>query len=101
MKEITVTEIEQRFLNGEKLSIIDVREHEELVIHGKIPNSIHIPLHELPNRLDEIDQNEQHFLLCQSGGRSAIACSFLLEHGYKAINIIDGIVNWTGKFEQK
>lgn len=98
MKEISVKEIEKRLSKGEKLSIIDVREYEE-VKHGKIPGSVHIPLQELPNRLNEIDQNKQHFVICHSGGRSAQSCMFLKAQGYDVTNIIDGIVNWFGKLE--
>ncbi len=54
MPEISATELKQRLDNGDDIQIIDVREANEVAI-AKIPNSIHIPLGQILNRMSEID----------------------------------------------
>src|SRR5216684_3837803 len=58
MPEITATELKQRIDNGEDIQIIDVREDHEVAI-AKIPNTIHIPLGQVLNRMSEIDPNKE------------------------------------------
>ena len=52
--------------------IIDVREDNEWEA-GHAVGATHIPLGELPGRLDEIDPDEDNYVICRSGGRSARA----------------------------
>ena len=56
MEEITSTELKQRLDKGDDIQIIDVREDDEVAV-GRIPNSVHIPLGQVLNRMDEIDAN--------------------------------------------
>ncbi|WP_188455390.1 rhodanese-like domain-containing protein [Virgibacillus oceani] len=99
MKEITAKELEKKLIDGEKVSIIDVREDEE-VAQGKIPGARHIPLGQLTDHLDEIDKNQHHYMVCRSGGRSGSACSFLSKHGYDVINMAGGMLDWEGEIEK-
>ena len=43
--------------------IIDVREDEEIQ-EGMIRTAIHIPLGELPERLDELSKDDEYVLVC-------------------------------------
>ncbi|MCC0633282.1 CoA-disulfide reductase [Clostridioides sp. ZZV15-6388] len=70
--------------------IIDVREEFELAT-GKIPNSMHIPLGQLRDRLNEIPKNKKLYATCQIGLRGYAACRILEQHGLKCINIDGGI----------
>ncbi|NMS88847.1 CoA-disulfide reductase [Clostridioides difficile] len=70
--------------------IIDVRESFELST-GEIPNSIHIPLGQLRDRLNEIPKNKKIYVTCQVGLRGYLACRILEQHGIKCINIDGGI----------
>jgi len=97
-KQTTTEEITQRIKNGEKLSIIDVRESFE-VINGKIPGAKHIALGELASHLSELDKNEEHVLVCQSGGRSKAACGLLEANGFKTVNMVGGMNDWKGQLE--
>lgn len=93
MKEITTKELTSKLADGEKLSIIDVREDNE-VAQGKISSARHIPLGELPDRLNEIDKEQHHTMVCRSGGRSGKACEILSEQGYDVSNMAGGMLAW-------
>ena len=50
MPQITATELKQRLDKGDDIQIVDVREDNEVAI-AKLPNSIHIPLAQVLNRI--------------------------------------------------
>ncbi|GMB08750.1 rhodanese-related sulfurtransferase [Thermolongibacillus altinsuensis] len=99
MKQILPQEVEQLLKEGKKLSIIDVREDEEVAL-GKIPGARHIPLGQLAERMNEIEKDIEHIIVCRSGGRSSTACQFLEEHGYRVVNMVGGMLEWTGEVEK-
>jgi rhodanese-related sulfurtransferase len=98
MKEITSKELEQKIAAGEKVTVVDVREDEE-VSAGKVPGAKHIPLGEVPGRIDELNQDEHYYLMCRSGGRSGRAAKFLSEKGYNVTNVAGGMLDWDGEVE--
>lgn len=98
MKEITAKEVLEKLENGESLHLIDVREEEE-VAEGKIAIAQHIPLGEMPNRIDELDKNKQYIIICRSGGRSGNACNFLQDKGYDVLNMTGGMLDWEGDIQ--
>jgi rhodanese-related sulfurtransferase len=92
-------DVEQRLKNGENLNIVDVREDDE-VARGKIPGAKHIRLSEIPERMHEIDPDVETILVCHSGGRSYLACEFLMSQGYRNVkNMMGGMKAWTGDVE--
>ncbi len=96
MEEITATELKQRLDKGDDIQIVDVREDNEVAV-GRIPNSVHIRLPEVLNRMDEIDPNRETVVHCKMGGRSARAIEALQRSGFKGklINLKGGIVDWS------
>jgi rhodanese-related sulfurtransferase len=100
MEEITSTELKQRLDKGEDIQIIDVREDNEVAI-GRIPNSVHIPLGQVLNRMDEIDPNRETVVHCKMGGRSARAIDALQRSGFKGklINLKGGILGWSDEVD--
>lgn len=98
MKEITTTELQHQLENGTVLNMIDVREDEE-VAQGMIQGAVHIPLGELPERLDEIDKSKSYIMICQSSGRSGRACEYLEGQGYEVTNMVGGMLDWHGEVE--
>ena len=100
MEEITATELKQRLDNGDDIQIIDVREDNEVAI-GRIPNSVHIRLAEVLNRMDEIDPNRETVVHCKMGGRSARAIDALQRSGFKGklINLKGGITGWSDEVD--
>ena len=77
-----------------------MREDDE-VVQGKIPGARHIPLGQIPDLLDEIDQAQHHFMVCRSGGRSGKACAILKEQGYDVTNVVGGMLDWEDEVEKK
>ncbi|MGG0668448.1 rhodanese-like domain-containing protein [Sporosarcina koreensis] len=98
MKEMTTVEVQQKLDNGETLHMIDVREDDE-VAAGIIPGAIHIPLGEVPDRLEELDKATPYVLICRSGGRSGRAAEFLEAQGYDVTNMVGGMLDWQGNVE--
>ena len=98
MKEITTAELQQKLENGETLHMIDVREDDE-VAAGMIPGAIHIPLGEIPERLEELDQSTPYVFVCRSGARSGRVTEFLEAQGYDATNMVGGMLEWQGDVE--
>lgn len=76
----------------EGLVVLDVREPVEWH-HGHIEGAVHIPLQELPLRLDEIGE-EQTLVVCKVGGRSSQAVAYLRQHGREAVNLDGGMLDW-------
>jgi sulfur-carrier protein adenylyltransferase/sulfurtransferase len=100
MEEITATELKQRLDNGDDIQIVDVREDNE-VATARIPNSVHIRLAEVLNRMNEIDPNRETVVHCKMGGRSARAIEALQRSGFKGklINLKGGITGWSDEVD--
>jgi rhodanese-related sulfurtransferase len=78
----------------ETVSVLDVREPVEWV-HGHIDGAVHIPLRELPQRLEELPPGRL-LVVCKIGGRSAQAVGYLGQQGIDAVNLDGGMVEWEG-----
>lgn len=92
---ITVERLRERLEAGEKPLMIDVREHEE-VAHGMIQGAIHMPLGQVPQRLDEIPRDDEVIFICRSGYRSDNACQYLSALGFQgATNLVGGMLAWS------
>jgi rhodanese-related sulfurtransferase len=71
--------------------ILDIRESRELP-YGKIPKSLWIPLREIPGRIHMFDEEKTYLIYCQSGYRSMIAASLLINEGIvNVINVVGGV----------
>lgn len=98
MNIITTEELLQKMNAGEQLSIIDVREDEE-VAAGIIPGAKHIPLGQVETSLDQIDKSVPQFIVCKAGARSAKACGVLAENGFSVTNVAGGMLEWDGELQ--
>lgn len=61
--------------------ILDVRGIDECK-SGALPNSINIPLNDLPHRFQELPKDKRIFIHCKAGGRAQKAYDHLMENGY-------------------
>ncbi|MEV4899718.1 rhodanese-like domain-containing protein [Citricoccus sp. NPDC055426] len=77
----------------ENANILDVREDDEWVL-GRAAGALHIPLGELPERIEELDPDTDYYVICRTGGRSSRATDFMVARGYSAINIAGGSGAW-------
>lgn len=78
----------------EGLHVLDVREQLEWD-HGHIDGAIHIPMMDLPTRLDEVPEG-QTLVVCKIGGRSAQAVAWLSMQGREVVNLDGGMLDWAG-----
>ncbi|GAB4074007.1 rhodanese-like domain-containing protein [Barrientosiimonas marina] len=99
MKQIDMTTLEEKMKNKENVNVIDVREDDE-VAQGKIPGAKHIPLNDIPDRLNELDENSHYYMVCRSGGRSGKASDYLESEGYDVTNVDGGMLAWNGEVEK-
>ena len=91
IKELTVLQVKQKFDNGEKFVLIDVREdHEWNVSH--IPKAIHIGKGILERDIaaNISDKNSEIILYCGGGFRSALSAYNLQKMGYTNVASMDG-----------
>ena len=76
------------------ITLIDVRTDAE-VARGIIQGARHIPLFSLPQHAQSLADAATIVIYCQSGGRSAQACSYLAQQGFADLyNLSSGILGW-------
>lgn len=100
MKEITVQELKAKMDAGEDFQLIDVRQPAEYEI-AKIEGSKLIPLSEILQRMDELDDSKEIVMQCKSGGRSARAIMALEQAGFtgEMSNLAGGIGAWSDEID--
>ncbi|MET1249022.1 rhodanese-like domain-containing protein [Sporolactobacillus sp. STCC-11] len=97
-EERTPEEVERLLRNHIPVSIIDVREPFEFA-DGHIPGAVNLSVNEIQNRIGEINNDQEHIMVCHSGSRSGVACAILSASGYKVKNMAGGMMNWHGPIE--
>ena len=75
--------------------VLDVREQDEWDA-GHAPGAVHIPLGDLPARLDELPDTDAGTLAvtCRGGGRSSRAVAWLSQQGFDVANMDGGMKAW-------
>ena len=77
--------------------VLDVREDDEWVA-GHIEGAHHVPMGDVPARLDEVsdlaDAPGELVVVCRSGGRSARVVAWLAQNGVDAVNLDGGMGAW-------
>ena len=95
--EIDVRTVKQMLDSGEKFIFLDCREPGE-VATAKIHGTMHIPMREIPARLNELEANKVDRIVvhCHHGGRSQRVTHFLRQQGFEqAQNMSGGIDAWS------
>jgi rhodanese-related sulfurtransferase len=99
LNRISPSDLDLLLKEKSEFLLIDLRENYELEIDGKVDYSIHIPLGEIVDRLNELPSDRPVIFHCSSGNRSESILNFLLlndlykenylnlEGGYQAILI--------------
>ncbi|WP_028008786.1 rhodanese-like domain-containing protein [Solimonas flava] len=94
MKIISVTELKAQ-LAAQAVTLIDVRSADELAL-AAIAGARHMPMHELPQRLGELDPAAPIAVLCHHGVRSEMAGRFLEKNGFADVaSVAGGIDAWS------
>ena len=71
------------------VTLLDTRTAEEYQ-SGHIEGTIHIPVDELRERMNELETGKLVYVICQSGLRSYIACRILEQNGFACRNLAGG-----------
>ena len=82
--------------NRENAVFLDTREDREYS-DGHIPEAIHIPLKQLPERVTELNKYKKLPIIayCRSGNRSNGVGTILKKHGFESVyNLGGGITAW-------
>ncbi len=88
MEHIDVIELYRRMSAG-TATVVDVRTDDELAL-AAIDGARHIPMHELPERLGELNPSGHIAVLCHHGIRSESAAAFLETRGFSSVSSVDG-----------
>lgn len=75
----------------DKVQVIDIRFNEEYEA-WRVGIGQHIPLNELPDRLDELNSNKTIVTMCPHYDRAEIARLFLTMQGYHSRYLTDGML---------
>jgi rhodanese-related sulfurtransferase len=95
IKQLSATELKNRIQQGDNLFLLDVREPHEFK-YASITNSVLIPLNQIPQRLAELDPQQEIVVICHHGMRSQSAANYLERSGFKNIaNLKGGIDAWS------
>jgi rhodanese-related sulfurtransferase len=85
---ITVEEA-AKYVTHKHFLFLDLRTEEENK-HLTFPLALHIPLNELPDRVDEVPQDKFIITFCMSGFRAAMGYAFLRTQGFIEIKALKG-----------
>lgn len=92
--EISARALKTKLDVGEALVLLDVRESTEVEI-ACIANAVHIPMGEIPGRLQELDLDANIVVYCHHGIRSMQVANFLARHDFERVeNLAGGIEAW-------
>ena len=95
VKQLSATELKIKIQQEKKLFLLDVREPNEFE-YAHIPNSVLIPLNQIPKRLGELDPQQEIVVICHHGMRSQQAANYLVQSGFTNIaNLTGGIDAWS------
>jgi rhodanese-related sulfurtransferase len=71
--------------------LLDVRSPMELAVES-VPGALNIPLGQLRTRLGELPRDREIHVICRSGTRSYYATRILLQNGFRARNVVGGML---------
>ena len=97
---MTVEELKALLDAGAVPFVLDVREPLELQT-SPFPFPVHhVPMREIPQRLDEVPRDATVVVACRSGQRSATVVQFLRKSGIGgAVNLEGGILAWSSRID--
>lgn len=95
MQQLTPLQLKARLESPQpKPVILDVREPWELKVCA-LPDITHIPMGQIPARVQELDSERDIVVICHHGMRSQQVVYFLAHRGFKNLfNLAGGIDAW-------
>ncbi len=99
--EITPEDLKQKLEAGDKCNLLDVREVWERQAAAIEPSS-HIPMGDIPARLQELDPDEHIVVYCHHGVRSMNVTAWLRQQGFESVQSLHGgIDRWSRQIDPK
>jgi len=99
--EITPEELKSRMSGEEAPTVIDVREPWERAV-ASIGPSAHIPMADVPARVQELDPDEHIVVYCHHGVRSMNVTAWLRQQGFERVQSLrGGIDRWSKEVDPK
>ncbi|MER7458763.1 MBL fold metallo-hydrolase [Micromonospora sp. NPDC126480] len=96
---VTAAELREALTRAEPPVVLDVRNVGERE-QGTVEGSLHIPLAELPRRLDEVPVDRSVVVHCAGGYRSSVAASLLRNAGRADVSdLLGGYGAWQSSLE--
>lgn len=93
--QLSPAEVKVLLDRGHPLVLLDVREAEEVAV-VRLAGSVHIPMGEIPGRLQELDPDADIVVYCHHGQRSASVVAFLAQREFASVaNLSGGIDQWS------
>ena len=100
MKEKNVHELKSMLNSDKDFILLDVRTENEVLISKISDRSYHIPMNDIPLRINELDNNKQIIVYCKSGKRPAKVCEYLNNNKFSNIyNLKGGISAWSNEID--
>jgi len=93
---IDIETLYKRWSQHEPFTIVDVRRPDEWN-EGHIPDSLHLPLGDIPLHLDFLPTDQPLAVMCRSGHRAEIAASMIAATGREVIAVRGGMPDWTNR----
>ncbi|MCF8587269.1 rhodanese-like domain-containing protein [Gordonia liuliyuniae] len=93
IETVAVTDLPDDFTSDAERILLDVREVDEWEL-GHVRGAMHIPLAEVPARIDEIDLDRELLVVCRTSGRSYRIMEYLLMRGIDGAVVTGGMVAW-------
>lgn len=93
-QHLTFVDYRDQYHNKGAHTLVDVRTRGEYYA-GHLPGAVNIPLHELANRINEVDPEKPVVVVCATGNRSLDGSQILANAGFKAVyNLQGGTMVW-------
>ena len=100
VKNVGVEEFD-KLRAGKNAVVLDVRTEKEFK-GGHIPGAVNLDFNapDFQTKVAELDKGKTYLVHCAGGVRSAKACDFLRQSGFKNVkNMLGGITAWSDKID--
>jgi len=97
--ELTAQELKQKLESNSDFVLLDVREPVERAT-ATIEPSLHIPMGDIPARVQELDPEQHIIVYCHHGVRSLNVTAWLRQQGFEQVQSLrGGIDRWSREID--
>jgi rhodanese-related sulfurtransferase len=97
--EIRAEALRQKLDAKERFVLLDVRRDDEVAI-ATLPDTVHIPIEEIEERVGELDADAETVVFCHHGVRSLSVTVFLRNLGFRDVtSLAGGIDAWSQRID--